>query len=663
MQRALKLDRGSLYADVYEVREQLGAGGTGTVYRARHVLLEQERALKILHPTRQVDSTLQGRLRLEASVFGRLKGEPSLVMPFDMGFDAPTGTHFLAMELLEGCDLARWVREHGPLDVRATLELMRQVARGIDAAHGYVTPEGVKAPIVHRDLTPSNLFLVRPQQRVKQVKILDFGLADMLDGTTRRHGQRSGTPLYRSYEQEQGLRVVPQTDVWALGLVVYHALTGTAYWESRSAAELHEEVTLLPLERPSVKLRRRFDRVELPASFDDWLLCCLSRLPGRRFASAGEAMDELELSLSGAPSDRPLVWSRTGSARAAPELAALIPSEWQRSRTVSRVEPERAPSVLPLGAALQQYVTEVHPMLKQAVRLADDLMTTAGHYLAFAPDSRATLSKQLEGVRQAAQAYDQAVSRLRTPIGHGAFAGGLEGALALELGAVMDEVWPALLGLPPTSEPVVSSGGEPLDAVAEYCVHSTHWQTQRVGLHAALEVAKRALMRAEDFVEQQWTQQPGAAESASTWVASARSLMADYHARAQALGVAVVEWVEVIHRASLHGEQSGLMDAAWRLAQPIEAMNESYVRLEERSLELRVRLLTGGVLEGQRWAESLRTVQTYQWYRVRPQLNAVLVHLIRLIVSDDPRTLTLLRADRPAWERLRQLLARSAVAG
>ena len=62
-------------------------------------------------------------------------------------------------------------------------------------------------------------------------------------------------------------------------------------------------------------------------------------------------------------------------------------------------------------------------------------------------------------------------------------------------------------------------------AVAEYCVYSTHWQTQRVSLHAALEVAKRALMRAEDFIEQQWTQQRGAAESASTWIASARSLM------------------------------------------------------------------------------------------------------------------------------------------
>src|SRR5690606_27052023 len=146
----------------------------------------------------------------------------------------------------------------------------------------------------------------------------------------------------------------------------------------------------------------------------------------------------------------------------------------------------------------------------------------------------------------------QAVSRLRTPIGHVAFAGGLEGGLALEIGPVMDEEWPPLLRLPTTSEPDVSAADEPLDAVAEYYVHSTHWQTQRVGLNAALEVAKRALMRAEAFVEQQWTQQPGAAESASTWVASARSLMADYHARAQALGVAVVEWVEVIHRASLH---------------------------------------------------------------------------------------------------------------
>lgn len=662
LQRALKLDRGALYADVYEVREQLGAGGTGTVYRARHVLLEQERALKILHPAVQGESTLQNRLRLEASVFGRLKGEPSLVMPFDMGFDASTRTHFLAMELLEGCDLATWVREYGPLDAGAILELMRQVARGIDAAHGYVTPQGVKAPIVHRDLTPTNLFLVRPQQGVKQAKILDFGLAEMLDGSVQRHGQRSGTPLYRSYEQERGLRVGPQTDVWALGLVVYYALTGTPYWESRTAAELHEEVTVRPLERPSVRLSRRFDRVDLPASFDDWLLCCLSRLPSRRFASAGEATDELELSLSGVPLDRPLVGSRRGSVQTARELPAVIPSEWQRSRTVSRVEPERVAPSPPRNAALQQYVTEVHPMLKEAVRLADDLMTAAGHYLAFAPNSRATLNKQLQGVKQAVDAYNEAARRLRSPIGHGPFAAGLEGASALELGAVMDEVWPALLGLPSSCEPATALGPEATDAVADYCVHSTHWQTQRVGLHASLEVAKRALMQAEEFVEQQWTQLSVDLESASAAIASARSLMADYNACAQALGGAIVKWIETIHRASMRGEAKGLSAAAWSLAPPIEAMNESYVRLEERSLELRARLLTAGVIEGRRWADSLKTVQAYQWYRVRPQLNAVLVHLIRLIVTDDPRTLPLLRADRPAWERLRQLLARSASA-
>lgn len=659
MQRALKLERDGLYAGVYEVRGQLGAGGTGTVYRARHVLLEQERALKVLHPQQQADSALQGRLRLEASVFGRLKGEPTLVMPFDMGFDALTQTHFLAMELLEGRDLTSWVRERGPLTVEVVLEVMRQVARGIDAAHGYVTSEGARAPIVHRDLTPSNLFLIRPQHGVKQVKILDFGLADMLDGSKQGQRQRSGTPLYRSYEQEQGLPAGPPTDIWALGLVVYFALTGTTYWESRTAAQLHDEVTVNPLEPPRAKLERRFERMELPEPFDAWLLRCLSRLPGRRFGSAGEALDELELCLASAPRGTPLVWSASDSRRGQ-ERAIALPSEWLRSRTVSRAEPEHFEPPPDASTALQQYVTEVHPVLKHAVRLADDLMTAAGHYLAFVPATRAILDKQLQGVRQAAQAYELAAQRLRQPIGIGAFAAGLEGATALELGPVMDEVWPALLGLPLPCQPTIAAA-EALDVLAAYSVYSAHWQTQRVGLHAALEVAKRALQRAEEFVEQQCSEPSQAPESALAAIDAARSLVQGYVASARTLGGAIAAFIEAIERASMNTQMDGLSAAAWRLAQPIEVMNESYVRLEERSLELCVRISRAGGAEGRRWADGLKAVQSYQWYRVRPQLNAVLVHLIRLILSEEPRTLPLLCAERPAWERLRRLLMRAAV--
>lgn len=660
---ALSLDLGALYCGVYEIGERLGAGGTGTVFRARHVVLQQERALKVLHRRASDAERTLGRLQLEASVFGRLKGEPSLVMPLDVGFDQATDSHFLAMELLVGCDLATWVHERGPLDVRTALAALRQVSRGVDAAHRYVNARGVKTPIVHRDLTPTNVFLVQSQQQIAGVKILDFGLAEILEEPSRKHGRRSGTPLYRSYEQAMGLEIVPQTDIWGLGLLAYFALVGGPYWLSRSASELHEETTARPLERPSVRLRQQFADVRLPVAFDDWLLRCLHRLPARRFPSAGEAIDELELCLRGAGLDfrRCVVSAQPAQASLAVSANQVVGS----SRTVSRLEDEPTDAPPSSRAASREYLCAVHPLLKAVVRLADDLMTASGHYLAFAPASSAVLAQQLAGVDHSVQLFNAASRRIRGPIGGASFAGGIDSVDPSGVGRVLCQALSAVLALPVGyASPEAADAAHP-DPLVRYSAQAAHWQTERVRLQARVEMAKRALDRAERHIEAQFTNDTFTCGERAQAAQVAERLIGDYVSSMRQLGEAIEAWL-CLSRVAPRGGESNSADAralreeAWQLASPIEAMNNSFVLMEERSLELRVKLLGSEAPGHGLLAEACSEVEAFQWYEVRPQLNGLLVNVIQLLTTESPAPVAgLVAADRPGWEKLRRLLARA----
>lgn len=663
---APEIEPGALYAGVYEIGQRLGGGGTGVVYRARHVVLEQERALKILRRRADDDGEGVTRLRLEASVFGRLKSEPTLVMPFDLGFDAATRTHFIAMELLEGADLETWVRERGPLDVKTTIALMRQVARGLDAAHGYVGPDGRPAPIVHRDLSPSNVFLVRPEGPSPSVKLLDFGLAEMLSDSAPRLDRRSGTPLYRACEQAWGLGAVPQTDVWALGLVVYFALSGVPYWLSRGATELEAELTTAPLEPPGQRLRRLFSDVQLPRAFDDWLLRCLRRTPALRFATAGEAVDELELCFGSA--------AQAPGVRVVPQRSSLDadeprrePPPWARSRTVSRVDHGPKRGAESLEALVKGYVTDVHPAFKSVVRLADDLMTASGHYLAFAPESQATLERQLEAVAHAAHAFDAASQRLRGPLGVGAFERGLEGTPLAEVSPLFADAVSALLGLSEAHAPPAPHAFEARAPIATYCVHSTLWQTERVRLQARVDVARRALAELERWLV---SEPPLCVEHAWSWAEhadarpSAERLTQAYREDLERMSEASERWSQALDAGSQALDRASprerWLHEAWQLAEPIRRMNDRYVRLEERALELRLLLANAEDAAAARLARDLSELQAFQWYELRPQLNGLLVPVIRLVITEQPEPLQPLIADRAGWQRLAQLLRRRA---
>lgn len=345
------LQPNQIFAGRYRVIRHIADGGMGAVYEAEHTTTEARVALKLLLPQMMLVANARRRFELEAKVAARVNSE-HIVKVFDAGVATDTGSPYLAMELLTGETLAARVRNAGRLEPHTVIEILRQVARGLDAAHGYRTVEGERQPIVHRDLKPENLFLARRGDGNLLVKVLDFGIAKVLSESTEVSQQVRGTPLYMAFEQAAGEAVSPQTDIWALGLVAYFALTGRRYWPAASKATgsteaLFAEILTLPLPRPSQRAQEEGLDVVLPSAFDHWLLTCLDRTPSRRFGSAGLAVDALERALAssgGAPA--PVV--RAGPLRsrvtAAFERPSAIASSGNSVTSVPPVASERGRS-------------------------------------------------------------------------------------------------------------------------------------------------------------------------------------------------------------------------------------------------------------------------------------------------------------------------------
>jgi serine/threonine-protein kinase len=262
------------------------------VYEVRHVLTEHALTLKVLRSPNPGAGARN--FALEARIDARLNS-PHIVHVQDAGVDETSGFPYLVLEPLQGKTLVRLLQEQpeGRLSAAQTFEVLRQVALGLDAAHAY--------GVVHRNLEPENIFVAEPAL----VKILDFGLAKVLDSSGLVTQQLRGTPYYMAAEQANCRAVSPQTDVCALGLVAYRALTGRIYWRcanrrGHSNASLGEvvcEITEPRRDPPSLRLREDGVQLRLPEAFDEWLLRCIDADPGRRFASAGEAVAALQRAL------------------------------------------------------------------------------------------------------------------------------------------------------------------------------------------------------------------------------------------------------------------------------------------------------------------------------------------------------------------------------
>lgn len=262
----------------------LAEGGMARVYEVEHLHTGERLALKLLSPALAVSVSMVERFKREARASARLQSQHVVrVKDADLAPELD-GAPFLVMELLIGMDLGQ-AAASGPIEPTTVVDWLAQVAEAIDEAHG--------AGIVHRDLKPENLFLAHVASGPPVVKVVDFGIAKMLEETVAptSMGQVLGTPKYMAPEQvARDTAVTPACDRFALGLIAYRLLAGEGYHRGSSMRAL-SELLQGALEAPS----RRHP--SFGAAFDGWFAQACHRDPGRRFRTAAEQVSALAAAL------------------------------------------------------------------------------------------------------------------------------------------------------------------------------------------------------------------------------------------------------------------------------------------------------------------------------------------------------------------------------
>lgn len=275
---------GSTFADRFELRELLGSGGMGAVYKARQRFTGQTVAIKMLHAGRDQQGYL--RFKQEGKAASALK-HPNIATVLDFGI-ADSGQAYLVMEFIEGMSLEQAIDTTLRLPVDRCLQIFIQVCDALLEAHA--------RGIVHRDLKPSNIMLTQSSTGTETIKLVDFGVAKMMapdelvDGpklTTT--GEVFGSPAYMSPEQCTGRQVDHRTDIYAMGCVMYETLTRVPAFLAENRIEvMFKQMNEMPKEFravvPSLKINSDLEKIVFKA---------LAKEPGQRFQPVAQLKEDL----------------------------------------------------------------------------------------------------------------------------------------------------------------------------------------------------------------------------------------------------------------------------------------------------------------------------------------------------------------------------------
>jgi len=268
-----ELMRGSIFAGRYEVIEELGKGGMGRVYRIYDTKVQEDLALKLIHPEIAADKKVLERFNNELKVARKIVHKNVCRM---YHLSEEKGTHYITMEYVAGEDLKSFIRRSGQLAVGTAIKIARQICEGLSEAH--------KSGIIHRDLKPGNIMI----DKEGKVRIMDFGIARSLLGKgITSEGSIIGTPEYMSPEQVEGKDADQRSDIYALGIILFEMVTGRVPFEGEtpfSVAFKHK--TELPV------APKKF-HPQLPEDLNRLILRCLEKAREKRYQTAEELLAEL----------------------------------------------------------------------------------------------------------------------------------------------------------------------------------------------------------------------------------------------------------------------------------------------------------------------------------------------------------------------------------
>ncbi len=274
---------GTILDDKYLIEQRLGSGGMCDVYRARHIAMDKEIAIKILKPELAADSKIAQRFEQEARAASRVR-HPHAIDVTDYGIGAHN-TPYLVMQLVDGQTVRELIAEFGPLTIERVTNILRQASGALEAAHS--------VGVIHRDIKPDNIIIAQVDGE-DWIEVVDFGVAKIQEDVNRRAALTGenfiiGTPRYMSPEQCEEKPVDARSDIYSLGVVAYEMLTGDAPFDGNSSTRL----LMAHVAEPPPPLRHK--RPDISPEIEAVVMRALEKNPDLRQQSAAEFAREFEM--------------------------------------------------------------------------------------------------------------------------------------------------------------------------------------------------------------------------------------------------------------------------------------------------------------------------------------------------------------------------------
>jgi eukaryotic-like serine/threonine-protein kinase len=274
---------GSYFAERFQIISKLGAGGMGSVYKAKHLLMDKVIALKVLE---KVDGESARRFQMEAKLACQLQ-HPNIINVSDFGISAE-GQPYLVMDYLEGQSLGDVVLKEKTVKFKRALRIFLQACDALNYAH--------KRRLIHRDLKPGNLMLINDESGAEVVKLVDFGIAKQTQDETNslaltRTGEVFGSPMYMSPEQCLGQKLDSRSDIYSLGCVMYEVVTGQTPFQATGLLEIlnkHTTEDPLPFHQTNPHLQL------VPAEFEKIVFTAMRRDLDKRYQTVLELWSDLQ---------------------------------------------------------------------------------------------------------------------------------------------------------------------------------------------------------------------------------------------------------------------------------------------------------------------------------------------------------------------------------